>query len=295
MMNNRWIRYTSAWTLCVLLFVLLSCPLFAQEESKLLRTEDIRIRDPYIYADTTMQQYYLYAQTDNRRWRQANVASVKGVEVYVSSDLKNWALPRPVLELSDTAWARQKVWAPEMHAYRGKFYLFVTLTGSDTLPPSTDFGPPPDWPKLRERGTQIFVSDSPLGPFEPFRNRPHTPEDWMALDGTLYEEDGIPFMVFCHEWVQIGDGSVEYVQLKEDLSGTVGNPKTMFRASEASWVTEKRRKVTDGCFLYRTEHRKATDDLVKQRRGGVCYWYCDFPNRNSGGSLDPTGRFALCA
>ena len=42
----------------------------------------------------------------------------------------------------------------------------------------------------------------------------------MTLDGTLWVEDGVPYMVFCHEWVQIKDGTVEYVRLKDDLSAT---------------------------------------------------------------------------
>lgn len=224
--------------------------------SESIPTEAIRIRDPYILADSLTRRYYLYAQMDNRRWGQEDTAQFQGVEVYVSTDLKHWESPQPVLILSDTAWARERVWAPEVHAYRDKFYLLVTLTGSDTLPPPASFNPSPGWPPLRERGTQIFVSDSPRGPFEPFANRPHTPEDWMALDGTLYEEGGDPFMIFCHEWVQTQDGSIVYVQLTEDLSGTVGPPQTMFHASEAPWVTEQGRKVTDGCFLYRTKTGK---------------------------------------
>jgi hypothetical protein len=40
----------------------------------------------------------------------------------------------------------------------------------------------------------------------------------MTLDGTLWVEDELPYMVFCHEWVQIKDGTVESVRLKDDLS-----------------------------------------------------------------------------
>jgi len=65
------------------------------------------------------------------------------------------------------------------------------------------------------------------------------------------------YMVFCHEWVQIKDGTMELVQLKDDLSGVVGEPKTLFRASEAKWARPmffaKDSYVTDGPFLYRTK------------------------------------------
>ena len=50
----------------------------------------------------------------------------------------------------------------------------------------------------------------------------------MALDGTLWVEDGIPYMIYCHEWVQIADGSMELVRLTDDLSAPVGNSLTLF-------------------------------------------------------------------
>jgi hypothetical protein len=74
----------------------------------------------------------------------------------------------------------------------------------------------------------------------------------MALDGTLHvEPDGTPWLVFCHEWVQVGDGTVEAVPLKRDLSDTAGAPVTLFRASVAPNVRPDMR-VTDGPFLYRS-------------------------------------------
>ena len=49
-----------------IIFVFLPCLIFGQViENKLLLTEGIRIRDPYIYADSITQNYYMYAQMDN--------------------------------------------------------------------------------------------------------------------------------------------------------------------------------------------------------------------------------------
>jgi hypothetical protein len=77
----------------------------------------------------------------------------------------------------------------------------------------------------------------------------------MTLDGTLWVEDGVPYMVFCHEWVQIKDGTVEYVRLADDLSATAGEPKKLFNGSDAPWVkkTGYGSVVTDGPWLYRTK------------------------------------------
>ena len=108
------------------------------------------------------------------------------------------------------------IWAPEVHCYRGKYYLFATIN-SDIVWKKEQKG----WPPYIWRGTQIFRSNSPEGPFVPFSGDRHTPADEMALDGTLWVEDGIPYMIYCHEWVQIADGSIKLVELSSDLSGLI--------------------------------------------------------------------------
>jgi beta-xylosidase len=220
-----------------------------------LKLADIRVRDPFILADAKTKTYFLYAQMGNRL---PNEDPRRGVEVYPSRDLQTWDAPTPVLELPTDHWARQAVWAPEVHRYRGRYYLFVTFTGEPLAGK-----PPKGLPPMLQRGTQVLVADSPAGPFRPFANRAHTPARWMALDGTLWVENGKPYMVFCHEWLQIDDGTMEVMPLKKDLSAPDGDPVTLFRATAAPWgrglrVTEGRRHgwVTDGPFLYRTKQRK---------------------------------------
>ena len=81
----------------------------------------------------------------------------------------------------------------------------------------------------------------------------------MTLDGTLWVEDGVPYMVFCHEWVQITNGTVEYIRLKHDLSEAVGEPVQLFRGSEAPWNPAGQQHgnyVTDGPYIYRGKSGK---------------------------------------
>lgn len=240
------------------LFSLLSPILLLSQpaDKTTIPTEEIRIRDPFIYADREEKLYYMYAQIDNRLSGAGGPDRPKGVEVYVSRDLENWAHPKPVLLLPDDFWAREMVWAPEMHEYNGKFYLFVTLTSSDLHEHMTKPEGQDKWPPFHKRGTQIFHADSPLGPFKAFDDKPHTPEEWMALDGTLYVEDQTPYMIFCHEWVEIIDGSMDYIELTPDLSRARGEPRKMFHASEAEWSTSENNKVTDGCYMFRTKEDK---------------------------------------
>lgn len=188
----------------------------------MLKREDIYIRDPYVLPYN--QKYYMYAENFPH-----------GFKVYVSDDLANWDEPVEVIRFPEGFWAKKDFWAPEVHLYKGKFYLFATLY-SDS----------------RNRGTQIFKADSPLGPFEPISEGPVTPEDWMCLDGTLYcDANGTPYMVFCHEWIQIQDGAMCYAQLSEDLTHFVSEPKVMFHASDFPFVHNL---ITDGPFLYRNKN-----------------------------------------
>ena len=86
---------------------------------------DFHIRDPWILADTASRTYYLYATNSD----QVTGVHRAGVMVYKSRNLRNWETPFLVFTLPDGTWADPPVgaWAPEVHPYHGKFYLFVTL------------------------------------------------------------------------------------------------------------------------------------------------------------------------
>lgn len=233
--------------------LLLCCPcsVFASQPAKWWNLEDIHIRDPYILPVEATRTYYLYRTSDSI----AADGSVRGgVEVFTSKDLKRWYGPQLVFRVPADNWITGAVWAPEVHHYRGKYYLFATLNSPITWKKERQ-----GWPAYTFRGTQIFYADRPEGPFKAFSPMPHTPMDWMALDGTLYEENGVPYMVFCHEWVQLTDGTMDVVPLKADLSAPAAPPMRLFCASDAPWSTGKQDAadlptyyVTDGCFLYRS-------------------------------------------
>lgn len=219
------------------------------------KLSDINVRDPYILPDSATQTYYLY-HTSSTEGKDGQ--PLGGVEVYKSKDLMNWEGPTRVFTVPEDNWITGIVWAPEVHKYKGKYYLFATLN-SDIVWKRN----PPGWVDYTFRGTQIFHADSPEGPFLPFGKMPHTPIDQMALDGTLWVEDETPYMIYCHEWVQVEDGRMELIRLTPDLSATEGPPITLFAASAAEWSTGVKLRpslpksyVTDGCFLYRTKTGK---------------------------------------
>ena len=224
---------------------------FAQTKTYTL--DDINIRDPYIMPDEKSGTYYMYASSSVAE----NGKVYGGMVAYKSRDLKTWEGPIRVFDVPRDNYTTGSVWAPEVHKYKGKYYLFATIN-SDVKWKGDKKG----HPAYTHRSTQIFWSKSPEGPFLPFEDKiPHTPSEEMALDGTLWVENGVPYMIYCQEWVEVMDGKMNLIQLKKDLSGTVGTPQRLFCASAAEWSTGggaegNKSYVTDGCFLYRSKTGK---------------------------------------
>jgi len=174
-----------------------------------LKTNQINIRDPFILP--YKGKYYLYG---------SRVGIPNGFDVYISEDLENWTSAKPVFEYTEGFWADRDFWAPEVHFYHGRFYMFATFKGSK-----------------HSRGTAVLASDNPAGPFVEYSHGALTPDGWECLDGTLYvSEDDIPYMIFCHEWMQIGDGAVYAVELSKDLTHAVAKPQLLWHASDAVWA-----------------------------------------------------------
>lgn len=216
--------------------------------------EDINIRDPYILPVEKEGVYYMYSSSSVKH----DGVTYGGVVAYKSRDLKNWEGPIRVFEVPLDNYITGRVWAPEVHRYKGKYYLFATLNSDIKWK-----GNPKGGQRYTHRATQIFWSKSPEGPFLPFKEkRPHTPLGHMCLDGTLWVEDGVPYMIYCYEWVETMDGEMCMVELEKDLSKPVGEPIRLFCASAADWSTGSGSAkngytyVTDGCFLYRTSEDK---------------------------------------
>ncbi|MBO7359187.1 MAG: family 43 glycosylhydrolase [Clostridia bacterium] len=200
----------------------------------MLRTDEINIRDPFVLLDSGT--YYLYGTRGATCWGPAN-----GFDVYTSADLENWEGPFVCFENDGSFWADRNYWAPEVHVRQGAFFMFASFKN-----------------ETRCRGTAILKASTPLGPFVPWSDGPVTPADWECLDGTFYaDKAGKPYMVFCHEWVQIGDGEVRAMPLKNDLSAPDGEPRLLFNASQAAWARQVHHSsgmdgyVTDGPFMWR--------------------------------------------
>lgn len=202
-----------------------------------MKTNEINIRDPFIlFENDTYYMYGTHLKIDGKH--------VSGFAVYTSTDLENWNDPVLCFNSAQYGLDRKANWAPEVHLYNGKYYMFATFTQENG-----------------RHATYSMIADSPMGPFVPHSDGPLTPEEWESLDGTLYiNRDGKPYLVFCHEHKQIIDGTMCYAELNADLSKIVGEIVTMFAASSPFYADpprEGKHFITDGPFMYRSK----TDEL----------------------------------
>ncbi len=199
-----------------------------------MKNQDINIRDPFVLVCDG--KYYMYG-TRAKNFGQ----KTGGFDVYIGTDLENWSEPIEVFDSNKNGMNTQVNWAPEVHKVGDSFYMLATFTKPDGL-----------------RGTYVLKSNSPDGEFKPHSEGSVTPDGWECLDGTLYEENGKVYCVFCHEHTQILNGTVCYVQLSDDLSTAVSEPVQLFDAGSflKREADENCHNVTDGPYLYRLTNGK---------------------------------------
>ena len=199
-----------------------------------MKREEIFIRDPFLFVEDGVG--YLVGTTDKTAWS----GPATGFLGYKTTDLENFEGPFVLYERDENFWADQNFWAPELHKYNGKYYIVASFKKDGV-----------------HRASQMLVCDEVFGKYQPLK-APFTPSDWECLDATLYEEDGILYTVFCHEWTQIKNGEVCLGVLNDDLCSLKGEVVTLFKATDASWVVghtpSKDDFVTDGPFLYKMKN-----------------------------------------
>ena len=206
-----------------------------------INTSDLVIRDPFIIVDHENACYYLIRST----WVDGRGA----LFAYKSLNLKKWKEEGYVFRADPDYLGTKDYWAPDYYNYKGNWYCFITVGGEDII-----------------RGTTILKGGShPLDTYKPILPNDQlniTPIEMMALDGSLYvDEQGVPYMLFCREWLQVQDGEIWAMKLEDDLSGAADEPFLLFSASQAPWVVsgDGINYVTDAPLIWKD---KATGNLI---------------------------------
>ena len=228
---------------------LIIVPIFSQAWKPVVKEniplDSIRLSDPCILADKNTSTYYM---TGTGGW------------LWKSKDLRNWSGPYWVVEIDTNSWMgpRPMIWAAELHSYIGKYYYFATFTNRnvkiDTVRGNV----------IERRASHVLFSNKPNGPYIPMKDSIYLPPDKPTLDGTFWvDKNGRPYMVYCYEWLQNWNGTIEKIELKPDLSGSVGEGQLLFRASDSPWSKDLDEngnivphRVTDGPWLFITQTGK---------------------------------------
>jgi GH43 family beta-xylosidase len=217
----------------------------------MIKISDLRIRDPFVLTDFDNGCYYLGGTID---LLQTTMGTHMRFSLCKTYDLENLEEPKVIFDGSGPDfWATCDFWAPEIHKYKGKYYLFGSVKAKGVC-----------------RGTQIFVCDTPDGQYRPLSDMPVTPADWECLDGTLFVDGDVPYIVFCHEWLQVGNGTICERKLSQDLTTALTEPRVLFCAQDYADAKQVGRDirgyVTDGPFLYRRKNGKL-----------ICIWSTTTP------------------
>lgn len=202
-------------------------------------TDSIILSDPAVLSDSCSQSYYMTG-TGGLLWKSKDLKLWDGPYVVAHPDSSSWMGPHP------------QIWAAELHEKNGKYYYFATFTNPEIIIETNREG---DIPR---RASHILFSDNPDGPYIPVDSFNYLPEDRPTLDGTFWEENGKQYMVFCGEWLHNQNGTIEAVELSDDLARPIGEPVLLFHASDSPWSRENRNgkvtfnRVTDGPWLFKT-------------------------------------------
>lgn len=231
-----------------------------------MKLENINIRDPFVLAENGT--YYLYGT------RAENFGcKTGGFDVYTSTDLVNFSEAKECFNSEKYELNKEVNWAPEVHKYKGEYYMLATFTQENGL-----------------RGSYILKSDSPLGEFKPYSDGALTPQEWECLDATLYiSKAGEAYLVFCHEHTQIIDGTICFVKLNKDLNAPISLPTKLFSGSSPYWADNKpsgEHYITDGPFMYRTSKSK----LLLIWSTFVNHKYCQCVARSSDNELSRSAK-----
>ena len=122
--------------------------------------------------------------------------SDKGIEVYVSDNLKTWSRPAQLpdgLALNkEDVWADRWFWAPEVYLVNGTFYMYYSA----------------------DEHICVATSKSLLGPFKQEKKEPMIADE-KCIDNSLFiDDDGKPYLFFD----RFNDGlNIWVAELTDDL------------------------------------------------------------------------------
>lgn len=181
--------------------------------------------DPFILLDG--DTYYTYGTGQN---------SDTGIEVYKSTDLKEWKGPVGANEgfalHEDDVYGEKWFWAPEVYHINDRYYMFFSV----------------------EEHMAIAESDSPTGPF--VQNESQVLADFKAIDHHLFiDDDGTKYLYFAkfENGLEIWGAEIE-----DDFSSLKEETLTQLTQKSQEWEKSDKEPVgtvNEGPFVIKKDGR----------------------------------------
>lgn len=220
LMSSNFTRYFLKGSCFLLMFFMFNAITLKANDQPNTETNNI-VENPVYFGDPFILlhkgTYYAYG-----------TANPNGIEVYTSDDLLTWKQPKEKLALKKgDVWGEKWFWAPEVHYYKGKFYMFYSA----------------------EEHICVATADHPLGPFTQEVKEPMIANE-KCIDNSLFVENGKPYMIYD----RFNDGlNIWIAELEPNLLKIIpGTEKPCIHVSQ-KWE-EVWPRVNEGAFIIK--HKK---------------------------------------
>lgn len=226
--------------------------------------DPVTMGDPFI-LHASNGKFYMYGTTDY---------TFLDFRVYESDDLANWTYKGKCFDPQDGTWTTDVFWAPEVYERDGRFYMLHSSNWKNN--PNNE---------LENFRLGVAVADEPTGPFLEMYEDPIFDPGYPIIDANLYfADDGKIYLYYsrcCYKHPveselsaklraegkakEVQESWIYGVEVKPDLSGTVGEPKLLLCPPEklsdpqSSWEDlsalagegEAIRRWNEGSFLFK--------------------------------------------
>jgi len=226
------------------------------------------IGDPFVLTASD-GYYYMYGTSHVEQG---------GYNVYKSDDLSNWKMMGRCFINPDDSWVYKDFWAPEVIEKDGKFYMFYTAREAER--------------DLLQIG--LAVSDTPVGPFVDYLQKPLLDVDYAVIDASILMDDDEIYLYYSRDCsVNVVDGvnrSDIYVVMLDHEFRQKGEPILLFAPTQ-DWET---RLVEENFMWNEGASVIKVDDLYYMTYSGNPFWSFDYAI-GVATSTSPVGPFVKYA
>ena len=180
-------------------------PVFGECDTVFIDTMDIK--NPFITYDRKTDAYYMTGD-NGYLWK--------------SKELKKWVGPYNVLAHDTASWlgVAPKIMSPEIHEFANKYYYMATFETAEHFSCAT------------------LVADNITGPYKTIDSKSFLLDinEKTACPTFCFDEFGAGYMIYNN--IDEQDGAVQIVLYSDDFGRRLGEPYTMFSASQVLWAHE---------------------------------------------------------